>query len=307
MKASDIKAVVLLGYRNAGKDSVCKGLQERYTNIWNAKFGAYNKELVASFLKIPVSLFEDKDYRNRPWFDDFTPLDLLNAVFLFSNTNERLQQKIDDHCLDSIPKGYLPVFTDVRRQRELEQVFNKYGEAHTVVFNLDPACAEESEGDEELDELVESCTIERYLLGSLSANTDAVAKVLCLNNKYKKKPTLHLVKAPNTIFIKTLDVYEPLTPLVDKCEEFAEALDLENSQYLKVRLFNLIYSEIDLSNFEIADVLNDSYMVYDPSHHERFLDKLRKKANIKLHCSQADAFKSWVQDTFTKEEIVTHE
>lgn len=304
----ELKSIVLLGYRNAGKDSVCRYLQEHFEQqFYNAKFGAYNKSIAAQLMRVPVSFMEDKEWRNQPLIDDITALDILNSLFYLSEHSTALQNKIHNTCLSNIPDNLIPVFTDVRRQTELNKVLEKFGKDHTAVFLLYNENAVFSKGDEELDEVIDTCTILKTLTSDVSLSAEQIIEILDLDRlcKARAKPVLHLYTDQYYYRVSSLPGYEPLSLMYEKCLNFAKALGLDNV-YVS-RLFQYVVSEVDKSNLQLADVTEDSKMFYTYANHAHLISMLREKAVLRIHCSKLSSIKSIVQDYFTKQEIVTYE
>lgn len=307
----ELKALVLLGYRNTGKDSICKALQESYSNIHNAKFGAYNKELAAHLTMCGVQKFEDKQWREQPMFSDhsFKPTDLLNALFAFTKVNKNHRKTVYTDTFGKIPFSSLPVFTDIRREEELNEVIGYYGSNCVVVFWLNRIGQEPSEGDEDLPELISDLTHNvtivrefQTLQGSLAVN---IAKVKAYVEKHsvielkKTKPVLHLFT--NSLkFWYNVQVYEPLAYVLGQCQALVKTLNAFDQAYLKV--FNTVVQEIPLDKLELADAKVDSQMVYIKEQHEPLLPKLREKFTLVLHLSTSSA-KLTKFPEFTQEEI----
>lgn len=303
------KAIVLLGYRNAGKDSVCKELQRQYPGVFhNAKFGAANKQLAANLLMVDSLKFEDKKWRGSTFVGgshfEFTPLDLLNSLFLLSDNHEGMQKQIDAYCLDIILENTIPVFTDVRRERELNKVFERFGLDDTDVYYLEPITAEESPGDEEIDDLVETSAIKKYLYSTVIGNADEILQ-LTKTSLLVKKPTLRLhFTLSHTFERQLIPTYEPLSTVADECKALVNKLKLEPS--VLGRVFNAIYQELDLATIEIADLPAQECQMIFTEQHIPLLTKLREKANLRA-CVGAftpERFKKLAKENLTKEEII---
>jgi hypothetical protein len=275
-----MKAIVLLGYRNSGKDSVFKALDERISGLRNIKFGAFNKTLVAELLEVPVSWMEDKTWRNEPYFYGVTPLELIDALFVYSDTSEKFQQKIDETSLVEVGTGEVLVFTDIRRERELSAVYNKYGVNETCVCWIESGSSKSVEiGDRHLDKLQGESDLVVLSSYSFAEIADIIIN-FCNLSSQAKKPKLHIFDATNKVSpeLRQLPVYEPLQPLIDRVQQSLKDLGL-GIEVLPA-MFNLVYSETPIGKLELAGITKDSVLNYVPKQHWSFIPQLRKKANL---------------------------
>lgn len=293
-----MRAIVLLGYRNSGKDSVCKELEKRLTLVKNAKFGEFNKQLTADLLEVPRIWLEDKEWREEEYIHGVTPLEVLNAFFVYSQQSPKFQQKIDSWCLSDCDRYEWVVFTDVRRVRELNKVIQRFGAKNTRIFFLERYGLTPSEGDEEVDQLVEDYSIEAVCINSIEENADKILKCLRVELK-KQKPNLHLVTKERIRYFEHLPTYEPLQDLADSISAFIEFNKVDPSCFPE--LFTTAYNNLDLQSTVVSEVKEDSYMVYVSSQHAFLLPKLREKANLRVHVPQDALVFPYTVDFYSQE------
>jgi len=121
-------SLVLLGYSGAGKDTLASLLEREFPGCSIVKFAALIKKLVAKLWGVDPSLLEDKQWRLATHFIldghpiKLTPMDLLSALY-HGAPHSNLALANIEVALASIPAGSFPVFTDIRRQLELDAVF----------------------------------------------------------------------------------------------------------------------------------------------------------------------------------------
>jgi hypothetical protein len=152
---------VLLGYSGVGKDTLASLLEREFTgcSIIIIKFSCLTKQLVAKLWGVDPSLLENKQWRAATHYIvdghpiKLTPMDLLSALYHgapFSN----LSLANIEVALASIKPGSFPVFTDIRRQLELDAVL-RFWQPRIVWLsrpNVGPG-----PNDHELVELVRYC------------------------------------------------------------------------------------------------------------------------------------------------------
>jgi ribose 1,5-bisphosphokinase PhnN len=132
-----MKAIVLLGSHGAGKDTVANALIEQYPKcFYNAKFSRLLKEITANAYYANTKQMEKKHWRDIPGMYGVAPIDVLNALFYGSAHVPKLAESILDSCISSIPSDTIPIFTDVRRDIELQKVLDTYTEDNVVVVRL---------------------------------------------------------------------------------------------------------------------------------------------------------------------------
>lgn len=303
-------AIVLLGYRNSGKDSLAKNLQEKFTGVVNAKFGGYNKYLASEILKVPVSWFEDKKWRETEYLENtgFTPLHLLNALFAYSKENKKMQTDIDKWTLESLDSSLdkVVVFTDIRRKRELDSVIDFFAD-NVFYIHLSRAGLKAQEGDEEIDALVDSVDLDFSFVGTLGENNNKLEQIVlgagCARiPEVKRKPTLSLYLNP--CIDHGYNVYEPLSHILKAVVKFAE--DTKLPQTAAFPLFRTVVEELEPKNRTVADITQDSSMVFIPHQHLPYLKLMREKAKIQLVVPLHVLKEDWVQENFLPTEIYTH-
>lgn len=151
-------ALVLLGCRGSGKDTLARELQQQALDpalVYNCKFSALTKALVASAFGVPLADLEDKRLRTTPvnpdYMGDLTTLDLLDSLFLALSVDHpstnRLKRANVIYCLGRAraSQASLVVFTDVRRLSEAAEVVQAFP-SHTFVY-LSKHDAHESTSD----------------------------------------------------------------------------------------------------------------------------------------------------------------
>lgn len=158
-------ALVILGNRNSGKDSVAERLRlENFEKPFvNVKFGAYNKRLIESALTLPEGTLDNKNLRTVPlcFHTGCTPLDFVDVLFqgMSSGTDaaKRLQDYIQLETLQGFIRNHeqndcIPVFTDVRRVEELRAIKREFT---PLVFVLDGGVrAPGAETDQNLSDIL---------------------------------------------------------------------------------------------------------------------------------------------------------
>jgi hypothetical protein len=150
-----MKAIVLLGYRKAGKDSIFKELAKKY-RVYNAKFASMGKTTVANICGVPLLCLEDRNWREEEFINNTSPRQLLDALFYLGEHDEAYSEAVHNYCLDNIPSDYIPVFTDVRRKLELEAIYKKYNPCEVGVHFVTREGLEPAKADAELASLVQS-------------------------------------------------------------------------------------------------------------------------------------------------------
>lgn len=121
------RALVLLGNSGVGKDTLAALLAQEnpVRKTFNAKFSAFAKGLVADALQVPVSRWEDKNWRNTRIYGSLTPLDLLQVLYFGSLGDSNPSYRFQQACLSYISnriyvqKPDLVVFTDLRKPEEV--------------------------------------------------------------------------------------------------------------------------------------------------------------------------------------------
>jgi len=132
-------ALVLLGCRGSGKDTLAAEFQKQARDpslVYNCKFSALTKSLVAAAFGVPLSDLEDKRLRTTPvnpdYMGDLTTLDLLDSLFLALSVDHpstnRLKQANVTYCLGRARASNAPllIFTDVRRMSEAREVADAF-------------------------------------------------------------------------------------------------------------------------------------------------------------------------------------
>ena len=154
------KALVLLGYSGAGKDTLVKLAQARFgSHVGNCKFGEFNKRLVASICDVPLSYMEDKHWRSthnlmRTAFGtpeaSLTPFELLTSLFVGGTSNEPHRLAYQKFTVAQAKRFQCPVFTDIRHRSELTLVQQEF---ETSVVFISCKWLQPSVNDTYIDEL----------------------------------------------------------------------------------------------------------------------------------------------------------
>lgn len=143
-------AIVLLGYHNIGKDTLANRLVEEYPQFVNTKFSALSKLLIYTATGVDCN---DKKARELPIGlnninTNLSAIQLLNALFLASNHEPSLAKANIEFAINSISKGKIPVFTDVRRVAEMQAVSAHFIPLVIVLYDKD---VKPGESDEQID------------------------------------------------------------------------------------------------------------------------------------------------------------
>jgi len=153
-------SLVLLGYSGAGKDTLASLLEREFPGCTiTIKFSCLTKQLVAKLWGVDPCMLENKQWRSATHyiFDGhpikLTPMDLLSALY-HGALHSNLALANIEVALASIPPGSFPVFTDIRRQLELDAVLRFY--QPRIVWLVRPNVGP-GPNDHELLELVRYC------------------------------------------------------------------------------------------------------------------------------------------------------
>jgi hypothetical protein len=131
-------ALVLLGVRNSGKDTLAKLFVEKAApgSVRICKFCELTKSLVAAAFAVPVSDLENKELRTLPLnpalMGDLSLLDLLDALFFATElpkpSCKRLAEANRIFCreLAKRAEAELLIFTDIRREEEAKVVLQTF-------------------------------------------------------------------------------------------------------------------------------------------------------------------------------------
>lgn len=165
LKQPKPKCLVLLGFHGVGKDTMFRMMEARsHGGLVNAKFGAFNKRLVAEILNVSPNYLEEE-----PWRSQFnvmqtygidgcslSPLDLVNVLFYGLQNNTKaaanLRQAYVAYTLSLAKNAKVAVFTDVRNQHEMEVIKDNFD---PIVVYLWDTNVSPGEGDENVQELAE--------------------------------------------------------------------------------------------------------------------------------------------------------
>lgn len=310
-------ALVLLGYSNTGKDTIAALLSSRFTGVTNAKFSALTKQILADVCGVPVSMMEDRQWRENTRLyvngvqTTLTPFDLLTALY-HGAPGTNLASANAEWTLKSIGDSF-PVFTDVRRVAEFNCVTAHY---NPLVIFLTRDDAEPAVNDKEIAEVFYAATDNKSIktnvihiaTGEQPEQTfERVLKELKANNRtVNYKPTLHIYLAQkfpvavNHLVRGRVPSYEPLNKF---------AVDLANltmahgiCRYGFNKMFDAATSEMNWDNVELPTIETDAAMAWHTSH-ENILEQLRSMANLKVTVLD-DSMLGYAYETFQRTEIL---
>jgi hypothetical protein len=132
------KALVLLGNHGAGKDTVANALMSRYKGFENIKFGSLCKKIVAEAFDIDPAVTEHRVNRTISGImttfgifgNSLCALDMLNVLFEGSKGNSQaavnFREASIQYAMHRANLALVPIFTDVRREQEMEAVVAAY-------------------------------------------------------------------------------------------------------------------------------------------------------------------------------------
>jgi hypothetical protein len=179
------KALVLLGLRNSGKDTMFHALKELMPSAVNIKFSSFHKHLLGELMGIPQSFLENKELRESyklalvkgevtyDYLSDVSLLDLLNALFIGSAEVESLRKAHIEYAMLQFTESDFPVFTDIRRHSELAVV--EY--LNPLVVHVHSPHEVETLADLEVKQLFNSVPSERKLMINTSDSAKAASYV----------------------------------------------------------------------------------------------------------------------------------
>jgi ribose 1,5-bisphosphokinase PhnN len=286
-----MKALVLLGSHGSGKDTVANSLIVKYPgSFYNAKFSKLLKEITANAYYTNTKQLENKTWRNTPGMYRVSPLDVLNALFYGSTHVQNLAESILDSCISSIPLDTIPIFTDIRRDKELQKVLEVFGEEEVIIIRLLRSSSTPDDTDNYLNESVINFTH----VNNDGAIEQTVEEVI---NLLELKPTepeysIHMYYKPSHLTInprhKELDF---TTYSFDKIlrsfqgvfEEPETDLLLELTSEALTTALNLgLKPHINKDNMP-----TDSYVEFDSNFPMSLLRHLSKKATLVWHVKKA--------------------
>lgn len=290
-------AIVILGYSGVGKDTLANMLAEDIAEVVNAKFGAFNKEIVATLFKVPATFLDDHEWRTTAKLvvagkiSKVTAFDLLTALFRGSKGTP-LEQEHLQHTL-SLCKGCIPVFTDIRRITEFDAVIENY---NPLVIYLSRANVVTGTNDHDIPEVwryAQGCPrVITHLIYAPEEETPEqtyarFAKLVSGNVVTKfTKPTLHIYVSKNfehaltSTLRSALPSYEPLGKLASSLAKIGIDFGIDVHGYNE--MFNAAIFNMNFEKLEIAPIECSSSMVWHQSH-EHFLPQLRQKAILRVH------------------------
>ena len=131
-------AIVLLGEHNTGKDTLGNFLVSIVPGAGIVKFGGLNKYLVARMFDKSVESMEDKTERQQKVIHELSPLTMLNLLFqagqLETPEAEALRKSYRINAITAAASVEFPIFTDIRRQEELNEVKARYNPFVVFLF-----------------------------------------------------------------------------------------------------------------------------------------------------------------------------
>jgi hypothetical protein len=223
---------------------------------------------------------------------EVTPLLLLQALF-YGAPHTILHRLNIQYALDNIPKDSFPVFTDVRREEELEAL--KDAGWNPLFVYLRRSDVDPGEADYQLEYLAEEYA-DDFLTLTKGKEDFGYQKLFSIvtaeTNLAPRKPTLHVYVSCHPVSSVVLPNYEPMLTLLDKCREslsLAFSLPSEVVDKRTVDLFQQLISEADLSEVELSPIENDCWMSFNKSY-EPLLPRLREMANLKFYVPSVSGF-----------------
>jgi hypothetical protein len=165
-------SLVLLGVGNSGKDTVYQKFANLQPNSVNIKFSSFSKHLLGWLMGIPQDYFENKELRTQykvaldnleGSFEYRSPvclLDLVNALYFGGERVPTLLQAGVEYAHAQVTPDCFPVFTDIRRQHELDSVLQKYT---PLVVLLKRTAEQESATDENVIGCFNSCAAQQKI------------------------------------------------------------------------------------------------------------------------------------------------
>jgi energy-coupling factor transporter ATP-binding protein EcfA2 len=179
------KALVLLGLRNSGKDTMFRALKELMPSAVNIKFSSFHKHLLGELMGIPQYVLENKTLRESlklafeggdvtfEYQSDVSMLDLLNALFIGSAEVASLRKAHIEYAMLQFTESDFPVFTDIRRHSELAAVKH----LNPLVVHVRSPHEVETLADLEVKQLFNSVPVERKLMINTSDPAKAASYV----------------------------------------------------------------------------------------------------------------------------------
>lgn len=268
-------ALVLLGYSGVGKDTMANMLCKT-SGCVNSKFGELPKRLACNLLTLPYSrdLVESKANRESAvaGFYGLSLMDVLTVLYKGSQDSEPMLKAIRQFTFDKIGAD-VPIFTDVRRQTELDAINERY---QPLVIRLVRSDVGLGVNDSQLDEL-EADVIFYLSPGDIHKSYKRLCELL-LAQGFKTlaliKPTLYLYTDYRSLELCPLPTYEPLHKLYTMCMALsADTLACQAA-------FAAFVRECDPSKHVLSPLTTDSKMYYVKRQHEQLLPLLQEIADI---------------------------
>lgn len=309
-------AIVLLGFSGAGKDTHANMLVEECSGVVNAKFGAFNKHIVAKLFKVPPSMLDDHTWRTTAKLvvdgriTQVTAFDLLTALFRGSKGTV-IEQEHLKHTR-SMVGDCLPVFTDIRRVREFDAVLEDY---NPLVIYLSRNDVSQGANDFEIGEVwryANGCpNVEPHILYVNDVETieETHTRFRSLVDKYvvgtQTKPTLHIYisksfqHALEETLRGALPTYEPLGKLASALAKVGVDFGIDKHGFNA--MFQDAVFNCDWKQMQLEPITTSSTMVWNDAH-AYFLDRLREIADLKVHVLD-DEKQEYAKLMFTSKEL----
>jgi hypothetical protein len=287
-----MKAIILLGSHGAGKDTIANELIARHPKVFcNVKFSTLLKKITANAFYTTTARLEEKKWRNEIKNFGVSPLNVLNALFYGYSYVPELAEAIIDYGISSIPKHATPVFTDIRRVGELEAVYKNYEKDNVYLLRV----LRDLSTPDGTDTYVNySVVADRNIDNNkpLAEVVDDLEKLICIKD-FNYKPEVHMYHASFRDKYTNLKELDYTSAAFDKIlKALKEALPEEPDEivyYLTTK--TLQTALLNECNVEIADITEDCYLNFDISFPLRLVEKIREKATIIWHTTEANAYK----------------
>lgn len=283
-------AVVLIGRRDAGKDTVFNELNRILPNAYNVKFASLSKELTAAAISQPLYVLENKEKRVQPVIFNgiplpLTPLQIVNALYFGGQEVPEIIDAAVFYAFARIPLDRLPVFTDIRRFKEIDNICTRY-EKPLFIF-LDASNCADYLPEDSLAQTLHGCSgINKHKLYSFDKNQPAnsIARDICVKFlKYEEKDRKTLVLYADANFCPSNVIkYEPMQIFVDEVARFGMRLNLTAIEQMSV--FQHVINLYSCDEIKLQPLYKGTnHMIYFRKEHEALLPRLKQMADRVLY------------------------